>query len=147
MKTLDSYITEKLFIGKGKSETHYYEDLWDLIYKLEWHEYDLEDDDEFFEDLQSLPRINNLPGSSKKYNGWVVTRIEANGNRALNDYGPDHKDALKIMTLQLLDLQNPHKRINIDIESDDEYTEYLEERAREIIHIAVQELLKNQEND
>lgn len=141
MKTLNNYITEKLFITKGKVDTEYFEDTWDMIYKLAFHEYSLEDDDEFFEDLHSLPLVDNLPGNWKKYNGWSVTQIKATGNRELWDNGPEDEDAVKMMELELLDMQNPDKRVYITVESEDEYAEYLHARAREIIHIAVEEYL------
>lgn len=139
MKTLNNYITEKLHIPKGKSFAHTFEELWDLLYKLPHHEYYLEDDDDFFEDIQSLPRINNLPGNWKRFNGWAVTQVEAGGNRELCDYGPEHEDAVKILEVYLIDLENLDKRSSITVESDDEYLEYLDNRSREIIYIAVQE--------
>ena len=139
MKTLNNFINEKLAVRKTKSFAHTFEEVWDIIYKLPHHEYYLEDDDEYFEDMQSLPKVNNLPGNWKTYNGWSVIKIEAGGNRELCDNGPDHEDAVKILELELTNLQNPGKSGYVTIETDDEYTDYLDSRSREIIYIAAQE--------
>lgn len=141
MRNLKDIVLERLVLTRRESFNHTLEDIWEIIYNMSYHEYSLEDDDEFFEDLHSLPLINNLPGNWKSYNGWSVTEIKATGNRELWDFGPDHEDAIKMLELELIDLQNPKKRVRITIESDDEYTDYLEERAREILYIALKEQL------
>lgn len=140
MRNLKDIVLERLVLTRKESFNHTLEDIWEMIYNMSYHEYYLEDDD-FFEDLQSLPKVNNLPGNWKRYNGWSVIKIEATGNRELYDNGPDAEDAVKMLELELKDLQNPGKIGFVTIESDDDYYEILDDRAREILYIALKEQL------
>ena len=108
MRNLKDIVLERLVLTRKESFNHTLEDIWEMIYNMSFHEYYLEDDD-FFEDLQSLPKVNNLPGNWKKFNGWSVIKIEATGNRELYDNGPDDEDAVKMLELELKDLQNHSK--------------------------------------
>ena len=137
----NNVISERLVLTRRESFNHTFEDIWEMIYKMSNHEYYLEDDDEFYEDQESLPKVNNLPRHWKMYNGWSVIKIEAGGNRELCDNGPDHEDAVKILELELTNLQNPGKSGYVTIESDDEYYEILGDKAREILYIALKEQL------
>ena len=140
MRNLKDIVLERLVLTRKESFNHTLEDIWEMIYNMSFHEYYLEDDD-FFEDLQSLPKVNNLPGNWKKFNGWSVIKIEATGNRELYDNGPDDEDAVKMLELELKDLQNHSKNGFVTIESDDDYYEILDDRDREILYIALKEQL------
>lgn len=139
MRNLKDIILERLVLTRRESFNHTFEDIWEMIYKMQYHEYYLEDDDEFFGDIDALPRVNNLTAHWKQFNGWVVKRIIATGNRELMDNGPEDEDAIKILELDIANPKNTKETTYISLESDDEYFEVLEDRAREILYIALKE--------
>lgn len=139
MRNLKDIVLERLVLSKKESFNHTFEDIWGMIYKMSYHEYYLEDDDEFFEDIDALPRVKNLKNHWKQFNGWAVTRIIATGNRELMDNGPEDENAIKILELDIANPKNTKETTYISLESDDEYFEVLEDRAREILYIALKE--------
>lgn len=141
MRNLKDIVLERLVLTRRESFNHTFEDIWEMIYKMSYHEYYLEDDDEFYEDINALPRVNNLTAHWKKFNGWAITHIKATGNRELWDNGPEDKDAIKMLELTIVNPQNTNIESSITIESDDEYYEILDDRAREILFIALKEQL------
>jgi hypothetical protein len=141
MRNLKDIVLERLVLSKKESFNHTFEDIWEMIYKMSYHEYYLEDDDDFFEDIDALPRVKNLKNHWKQFNGWAVKRIIATGNRELMDNGPEDEDAIKILELDIANPKNTKETTYISLESDDEYYEILDDRAREILFIALKEQL------
>ena len=86
-----------------------------------------------------LPRVKNLKNHWKQFNGWAVTRIIAAGNRELMDNGPEDEDAIKILELNIVNPQNTKETTYISLETDDDYYEILDDRAREVLFIALKE--------
>lgn len=138
MRNLKDIILERLVLTRRESFNHTFEDIWEMIYKMKYHEYYLEDD-EFYEDIDALPRVNNLTDNWKKFNGWAITHINATGNRELCDNGPEDKDAIKMLELTIVNTKNTKEENYITIESDNEYYEILDDRAREVLFIALKE--------
>ena len=141
MRNLKDMILERLVLTRRESFNHTFEDIWEMIYKMKYHEYYLEDDDEFFEDIDALPRVKNLKNHWKQFNGWAVVRVIAAGNRELMDNGPEDEDAIKILELNIVNPENTKDENYISIETDDDYYEILGDKAREILYIALKEQL------
>lgn len=140
MRNLKDIVLERLVLTRRESFNHTLEDIWEMIYNMQYHEYYLEDD-EFYGDINAVPRVNNLKNNWKKFNGWAVVHIKATGNRELYDNGPEDEDAIKMLELNIVNPENTADVNYITIESDDEYYEILDDRAREVLYIALKEQL------